>query len=102
MFTCKSILELKKVKFKPQYTFDDSKYILPLPYDFYLPERNMCIEFDGEQHFRPVEFFGGEDAFKLRKKKDKIKNEYCEKNNIYLLRIKYDENIDEKLKELNI
>ena len=62
----------------------------------------MCIEFDGEQHFRSVEFFGGKKAFKLTQKKDKIKNEYCKNNNIHLLRIKYNENIEEKLKESNI
>lgn len=33
--------------------------ILPLPFDFYLPEHNICIEFDGMQHFKPIDYWGG-------------------------------------------
>lgn len=69
-------------------------------FDFYLPEENICIEFDGEQHFRPIDYFGGENTFKLTQKRDKIKNKYCKNNNIKLLRIKYDENITKKLKSI--
>lgn len=47
------------------------------------------IEFDGSQHFKPVEYFGGKEYFKLAKFRDQIKTKYCEDNNIPLLRIKY-------------
>ena len=50
---------------------------------------NICIEFDGIQHFEPVEHFGGVKAFKSLIKRDKIKNDYCQKNKINLLRIDY-------------
>lgn len=60
----------------------------------------MCIEFDGIQHFEPVEYFGGEKTFLRTIECDKIKNEYCSKNNIRLIRIKYDEDINEKLSNL--
>ena len=78
--------------------------------DFYLPSYNLVIEFDGIQHFEPVEHFGGERNFKITQKRDRDKNEYCKKNNINILRIPYWEfdNIEniicqeiEKLKTFN-
>jgi len=77
------------IKFIEQKIFDNCKNILPLPFDFYLPEHNLCIEYDGLQHFKPIEFWGGEKSFKIRKENDSIKNDFCIKNNIKLLRIPY-------------
>ena len=56
------------------------------------------IEFDGEQHIRPVERWGGEKAFQLQRKRDEIKNNYCKENGIALIRIGYYENIEQKIK----
>ena len=79
---------------------------LPLPFDFYLPQLNVCIEYDGEQHYMPVSTFGGVEAFERQKKRDKIKNQYCKKNGIKLIRIPYTMKKDEIepyiLKELGI
>lgn len=83
--------------YKPQYTFSDCRYKKCLPFDFYLPNYNICIEYDGEQHFKPIEYFGGEDGFTERKRNDEIKNAYCNKNNIILLRIAYNQNIETEL-----
>ena len=83
--------------FIPQYTFSDCKSIYVLPFDFYLPEYNVCIEYDGKQHFEPNEFFGGRTAFEETVRRDKIKTDYCLANNISLLRIRYDEDIIEVL-----
>jgi very-short-patch-repair endonuclease len=66
-------------------------YIKKLKFDFYLPNYNLCIEYDGRQHFEPIDFFGGEKNFEIIKKRDKIKNEYCLNNNIHLIRIPYNE-----------
>ena len=85
------------INYIKQYKFKDCKYKNPLLFDFYLPKLNTCIEYDGLQHFEPIEFFGGDTSFKLQKIKDNIKNEYCEKNDIRLLRIRYNEIIEEKL-----
>lgn len=85
------------LKYIPQMTFDDCKYKNKLLFDFYLPELNMCIEYDGEQHFKP-HYIWGEISFNLTQIRDKIKNIYCKEKNINLLRIKYNENINEKLK----
>lgn len=54
-----------------------------------MPKYNLCIEYDGEQHFTPVEHFGGLDFFITTKIRDTIKNIYCEKNGINLIRISY-------------
>lgn len=49
------------------------------------------IEFDGEQHFKPIEHWGGEEGFLKRKEADLIKTEWCEKEQIPLLRIRFDQ-----------
>ena len=61
----------------------------PLRPDFFLPNYNLVIEFDGIQHFEPIEFFGGQEGFEKRQQKDREKNEYCKNNNIDILRIPY-------------
>ncbi|MHA1815314.1 MAG: hypothetical protein ACTSX1_04860 [Candidatus Heimdallarchaeaceae archaeon] len=99
------ILEKCDIKYIPQKTFDDCKNVFLLSFDFYLPDYNLCIEYDGEQHFRPMGFSGGEKSYKRIVKNDNIKNEYCKVNNIELLRIKFNENVIDKLKqtiELNV
>ena len=50
---------------------------------------NLCIEFDGELHYKPIERFGGEERFKIYKLHDEIKNTYCEQKQIKLIRIPY-------------
>lgn len=62
-----------------------------LRFDFYLPKHNICIEYDGEQHFKYVAEFDKGDLQKLkeRQNRDKFKNKYCEERGIVLVRIKY-------------
>ena len=71
-----------------QKTFPECKNIKLLPFDFYLPDLNMCIEFDGDQHHKIIQRFGGESGFIYRQNNDKIKTNYCENNNIFLIRLK--------------
>ena len=104
------ILDNNDIYYISQYTFVDCIDKSYLPFDFYLPEYNLCIEYDGEQHFKPVIFKGdtketSEIKYELTIKHDKIKNEYCKNNNINLIRIPYWEfnNIENILKqELNL
>lgn len=77
------------IKYERQYTFDDCKNIFSLPFDFYLPDYDVLIEYDGRQHFEPVEIFGGEKEFKKQQQRDKAKDDYCEKNHQVLFRISY-------------
>lgn len=95
----KKYLILNNIKFINEYKINDCRNILPLPFDFYLPELNILIEYDGKQHFEPVSIFGGEVDFKKRKKNDNIKNKYCKKNKIPLLRISYFEDVHTKLND---
>jgi very-short-patch-repair endonuclease len=57
-------------------------------FDFYLPELNAFIEFDGQQHFRAIEFWGGEEGFRKQLDSDAQKNNYCRHKHA-LLRIPY-------------
>lgn len=86
------------IEFIAQYKFDDCINKNKLPFDFYLPNHNILIEFDGKQHFEPIEFFGGIKHLKETQHNDKIKNKYCKDKGIKLIRIRYDENVTEKLK----
>jgi len=71
-------------------------------YDFYLPEYNIMIEYNGLQHYKPIKFFGGQDSFNYLKERDKIKKDYCLNNQIKLIIISYKEDIDEILNNLNL
>ena len=82
-------LEENNIEFIAEHRFVDCRDINPLPFDFYIPNYNICIEYQGEQHDRPVDFFGGKKAFTIRKKHDEIKEKYCEQNNIHLVTIHY-------------
>lgn len=93
----KKLLKERGVTFKQQHSFDGCRNTLPLPFDFYLPEHNICIEYNGKQHYEPVKYFGGEKTFKQQKKRDKIKSDYCKSNNIQLISIRYDECIETKI-----
>jgi len=87
----KNYLDDHKIEYVFQKKFDDFIHIKQLSFDFYLPQFKMCIEYDGVQHFESVEYFGGEDNFKNIQFKDQLKNDYCSENNLYLLRIPYND-----------
>lgn len=81
-------------KYTSQKKFDDLKDSSYLPFDIYLDDFNVLIEYDGIQHYSPTQFGGisedrAKDLHDLTKKHDKMKNEYCKKNNIPLIRIPY-------------
>jgi len=83
------ILDELKVNYIREYRFDDCRGTNPLPFDFYLPKYNCCIEYDGEQHyiFRETGIF--ENKLKKIKINEIIKTKYCKENNIKLIRIPY-------------
>lgn len=86
-----------KINYLCQYRFDDCKNQRTLPFDFYLPDYNCCIEYDGIQHFEPIDYFGGIESLQATQYNDFIKTQYCENNNIVLLRIKYNQSVKEVL-----
>jgi hypothetical protein len=77
------------IEYIPQYRFKDCKNKNPLPFDFYIPSKNTVIEFDGEQHYKPIKHFGGENRYLERVLNDRKKSNYCWENNITLIRIPY-------------
>lgn len=88
----KKILEIlleNKINFVKEYKFENCKNKRKLPFDFYLIDDNICIEYHGIQHYKSTEFFGGEKEFDKRKKNDKIKKKYCQDNGIRLIIIPY-------------
>ena len=101
--TIQNWLIKNEIEFEEQKRFNGCKNIKPLPFDFYIPLYNLCIEFDGKQHFIPTNFKSNSTKeeklkyFELVQMRDNIKTDYCKNNNINLLRIKYTENIEEKL-----
>ena len=58
-------LEKNLIEFKREFKFKHCKDILPLPFDFFLPNLNVCIEYDGLQHFKPIKRYGGEESSNL-------------------------------------
>ena len=92
-----NFLNENNIVYQYQKKFDGCKHKTSLPFDFFILDKNMCIEYDGIQHYEPVKLFGGIKNYEYRKKLDEIKNEYCKNNNIHLIRISYKEDIITKL-----
>jgi len=85
-------LDNKNISYITQKTFDlcrNPQTNFLLRFDFYIPHLNSCIEYDGQFHFKPVKFFGGDDSYKKQLFLDNVKNEFCKNNNINLIRISY-------------
>lgn len=91
-----------EINFIPQKRFKDCVYKKELPFDFYIENLNIAIEYDGEQHYDKSHFEMNEEEFVCLKKRDNIKTQYCKNNNIKLIRIPYFEfdNIESILNEL--
>lgn len=81
------------------YNKQSLKFLDKLKPDFYLPDYNLVIEYDGEQHFKPVKFgnysdIEAKEVFEKTKQNDELKNKLCEENNVEILRISYIEYSD--------
>ena len=94
-------LEAHNIKYESQKTFPDLKNIFPLYIDFFLPDYNTAIEYNGAQHYVSVKRWGGDNKLQKDKLRDQIKRDYCSSHGIRLIEIKYTENVEDKLtKEL--
>ena len=85
----RKILNQHQIQFKRNHTFKDCKYIMPLRFDFFLVDYNTIIEYNGEQHYKPIDMWEGQKGFEKQRIKDRIKVEYCRENNIRLIIIPY-------------
>jgi len=114
LFACYSLLESKidglleqlKVNYASQWKFSDCKNINELSYDFFLPDFNIAVEYDGKYHYE-IKYYSNKSKqecqkeFELVKLRDSIKNKYCYENGINLIRIPYwdYDNIENIIKE---
>lgn len=90
-----NIFTKNNIKFESEKRFKDDS-VKYKPFDFYIKDLNLIIEYDGEHHFQPVRFGGMSEEkaienFIKTKENDEIKNQYCKDNGIDLLRIPYTE-----------
>ena len=94
-------LTKRGIKFKPQYSFPDCKFIGILVFDVNVDEgKKQLIEFDGIQHFEPVELYGGMKAFRIQLEKDNRKANYCLEKGYSLIRINNLDRVEEDLDQL--
>ena len=101
-----NLLKQHTIKFEFQKRFENCKDKNTLPFDFFIPKYNLCIEFQGSQHYDPGFYIRkkksqeeGIKKYLIQKKHDEMKKNYCIQNNINFLEIKYTEKIEDKLKE---
>lgn len=104
----KNWLEERGIKHTTQKTFEGcGSTRRKFPFDFYLPDYDTCIEFDGQQHFKPVDFAGCRDedrlwrVFNETRSHDLAKDLFCEAAGLHLIRIRFDEinRVDEILSD---
>lgn len=68
--------------------------------DIYFPERKIAIEYQGEQHQRPIDYFGGEKAFKIQKERDERKKRLCDENKCKLFYCYPEDDFQKLIKEI--
>lgn len=85
------------ISFECQKRFDDLRVVHPLSYDFYVPELNALIEFQGEQHYKPIDFFGGTPQFLKQQMYDNLKRDYASNNGLSLIEVSYKQNNFQKV-----
>ena len=93
------LFEKNNIKYEQEKKFEWLKrdnYNLSL--DFYLPDYNIAIECQGEQHFKPIDFYGGEERFKRVLENDLLKLKLCNEHSITLLHKSNVKNCNSKIK----
>ena len=86
-YAIKCFLNDNNINYNYEHKFENCKNIKNLLFDFYLPEHNICIEYQGEFHYKIIDGINSEDALNRQKNCDNIKKEFCKTNNIDLLEI---------------
>lgn len=86
-----SILQELNINFTTQKTFSKlvSEKGVALRFDFYLPDLNICIEYNGIQHYKTISGWNNEEHLIYTQKHDKMKENYCRENGIKLIIISY-------------
>lgn len=88
-----TLLKELDVNYQKEYSFKDLRGdTLPLRFDYAIlndTKVKCLIEYQGKQHYSPIDFFGGEKSFEKQQEYDNKKRDYCMKNNIPLIEIPY-------------
>ena len=79
------ILDKYSIRYEREYRIANAAY----EYDFYLPDTNILIEYDGLQHYVPIKRFGGKVALERTRERDAIKNGLAKRHKYFLIRISY-------------
>lgn len=79
-------LDELNIVYEIEKRFDECRNVYPLPFDFYIPLLNILIECDGVQHFKAIDYFGGEKRLEKQIINDEIKNKFVKNNNYILYR----------------
>lgn len=79
------------IVYEREKKFEGCVYKRELRFDFYLPVHNTVIEYNGQQHYRAYELYGGDEALAITQERDQIKIDYCKANKIEMLIIPYNE-----------
>lgn len=93
------ILKSLNINYEYQKTFDGLRDSQSLSYDFFIPDQNILIEYQGMQHYQPVDYFGGEAKFEYQQKHDKMKADYAKDNGYNLIAVPYTEDTLSKIKK---
>ncbi|MBR3120897.1 MAG: hypothetical protein IKF29_16890 [Oceanobacillus sp.] len=90
--TIETLLKENNIDYIKEYVIYDTYNNEPMQkyrFDFFLPQYNIIIEYDGEQHTKPIEKWGGIEGLKKTQQRDRIKTNYCLDNGITIIRIPY-------------
>ena len=90
-------LDNHNVIYESQKRFNGLKDKTYLSYDFYLPKQKVLIEYQGKQHFIPMDFFGGEEKLQIQQYHDKLKRDYALNKGYTLLEPTYKLDTQEKV-----
>lgn len=86
--------------YERQKKFSDLKDYFYLSYDFYIPKKEVLIEYQGRQHYYPISFFGGQESLSKQKIHDNMKRNYAKVNEFTLIEIPYTVTTAEEIKTI--
>jgi hypothetical protein len=76
-------------------------WMAPQHLDIHMPEISLAVEYMGEQHYRPLDFFGGEEAFQATRRRDELKLSKCSTVGVTLVYVRFDEDLDSRAREID-
>ena len=84
------LLDVLQVQYKEQYSIPELSQFMKFDFAIFDGQNlRALIEYDGEQHFKAIDKWGGEEKLLIQQERDKRKDEYCKENEIPLIRIPY-------------